>query len=231
MEHAVTASYRKIFLFGHKNLENSILIGSIYQNTGIECQHIDISCWLDRRASETDQILVLIDADSASPTRVQELVSRLYDSDVKSQVAIFNVSEKHSFEQLLNWPNLNGLFCTDTSQKQLGKGIEKLFEGELWLPRRITSSLIKRLRGRPRSPTGVTDILTKREKQILNLTATGATNAEVAEILNVSMHTVKTHVYNLFRKIGVTNRIQAVNWANDHLQNLSDDEHLQETSS
>jgi ATP/maltotriose-dependent transcriptional regulator MalT len=34
----------------------------------------------------------------------------------------------------------------------------------------------------------------------------------------VSMHTVKTHIYNLFKKIDVSNRIQAVNWAKDNLE-------------
>lgn len=63
--------------------------------------------------------------------------------------------------------------------------------------------------------------LTKREVQILQLTATGATNTEIAEQLNVSMHTVKTHIYNLFKKIGVANRMQAVNWAQDHLEEFA----------
>ena len=63
-------------------------------------------------------------------------------------------------------------------------------------------------------------IFTKREKQILRLTATGVTNTEIGEVLSVSTHTVKTHVYNLFKKIGVNNRIQAVNWAKEHMSEL-----------
>ena len=80
-----------------------------------------------------------------------------------------------------------------------------------------------------KNATGFAGILTRREKQILRLTATGATNAEVAEELNVSMHTVKTHVYNLFRKIGVTNRIQAVNWAKENMHELHDKEEAEAT--
>lgn len=34
------------------------------------------------------------------------------------------------------------------------------------------------------------------------------------------MHTVKTHIYNLFKKIGVANRIQAVNWAKEYMEEL-----------
>jgi len=34
------------------------------------------------------------------------------------------------------------------------------------------------------------------------------------------MHTVKTHIYNLFKKIGAGNRIQAVNWAKEYMEEL-----------
>jgi len=55
--------------------------------------------------------------------------------------------------------------------------------------------------------------LTKREKEILNLIASGRTNAEIADTLNVSPQTVKTHIRNLYRKIGVQGRLQAVLYA------------------
>ena len=120
---------------------------------------------------------------------------------------------------------VNGLFYRETSQQQLCKGIVGIFEGEYWLPRNLMGLYMARHRQRPRRLTAFAGLLTKREKQILQLTATGATNTEIAEALNVSMHTVKTHIYNLFKKIGVSNRIQAVNWAQENM-----DELLQETA-
>ena len=59
--------------------------------------------------------------------------------------------------------------------------------------------------------------LTQRELEIIGLLGTGATNAEIAEKLFVSEHTVKSHLYNIFRKIKVHNRLQAMNWARRNL--------------
>ena len=59
--------------------------------------------------------------------------------------------------------------------------------------------------------------LTRRETEILALIAAGHTNEEMAEKLFISPHTVKTHVYNIFQKIAVPNRLQAALWAAKNL--------------
>ncbi len=53
-------------------------------------------------------------------------------------------------------------------------------------------------------------LLTHREKEILNKLRIGASNNEIARSLFISENTVKTHLYNLFKKIAVKNRTQAV---------------------
>jgi LuxR family maltose regulon positive regulatory protein len=52
--------------------------------------------------------------------------------------------------------------------------------------------------------------LTDRELEILELIAEGLTNPEIATKLFLSLHTVKTHTHNIYGKLGVHNRTQAV---------------------
>ena len=58
--------------------------------------------------------------------------------------------------------------------------------------------------------------LTDREIQVLRLVAEGATNTEISDILSISHHTVKSHVVNIFNKLGVNDRTQAAVWAIRH---------------
>ena len=62
----------------------------------------------------------------------------------------------------------------------------------------------------PRQPRAITDALSPRESAVLDLIAQGQSNKTIARILGISPETVKTHVKNLFLKLGVEKRAQAV---------------------
>lgn len=215
-------SLRRIIIFGQQNLQNSILIGFIQQNTGINCELTSTFNWRDHWNQFDGQSLVLIDADNESPEKVQDLLEQIFDQTQQTKVAFFNAQCFSAVERLMVWPMVNGIFYKESSQEQLVKGITCIFKGEFWLSRRLIAEHLERTRIKPRKLNDCAKLLTRREKQILSLTATGATNTQIAENLNVSMHTVKTHIYNLFKKIDATNRIQAVNWAKDNLEGLQE---------
>jgi ATP/maltotriose-dependent transcriptional regulator MalT len=62
----------------------------------------------------------------------------------------------------------------------------------------------------PRSSSGLIDELSERELEILSLLAAGFTNQQIAAKLTVVLGTVKAHNHNIFRKLDVTNRVQAI---------------------
>lgn len=68
----------------------------------------------------------------------------------------------------------------------------------------------------PAELAGPSDDLTRREREILMLVADGRTNIEVARQLWVTEQTVKFHLANVYRKLGVCNRTEASRWAYDH---------------
>jgi DNA-binding NarL/FixJ family response regulator len=59
-------------------------------------------------------------------------------------------------------------------------------------------------------------LLTRREREILRLVSDGRTNAELATMLWVTEQTVKFHLSNIYRKLGVSNRTEASRWAQLH---------------
>lgn len=80
----------------------------------------------------------------------------------------------------------------------------------------LSTSLLERLREAPSAGNGAgAEIasLTRRERQVLALIATGKENAEIAEELVISQHTVKNHVSGILAKLEVENRIQAAVYA------------------
>ncbi len=74
----------------------------------------------------------------------------------------------------------------------------------------IVQKIIERLRAGPAEhlpdQPPADDALTERERQLLPLLARGLTNAEIAEQLTISHSTVKTHVSNVLRKLGISSR-------------------------
>ena len=59
-------------------------------------------------------------------------------------------------------------------------------------------------------PETILEPLSERELEILRLIATGRTNQEIADILVIALSTVKSHINNLYGKLGATNRVQAI---------------------
>ncbi|MBC8247006.1 MAG: response regulator transcription factor [Deltaproteobacteria bacterium] len=97
------------------------------------------------------------------------------------------------------------------------KGIRVIFSGELWVSREILTKHILNSTGRNPQTKKTSSVLTDREQEILTLIAAGAKNDAIADKLCISPNTVRTHIYNIFKKINVPNRLQAALWA---VQNL-----------
>ncbi|HVV94038.1 MAG TPA: response regulator transcription factor [Hyphomicrobiales bacterium] len=70
-------------------------------------------------------------------------------------------------------------------------------------------------------PAPVPDILSDREKQILQGLARGESNKAIARRLSITESTVKVHVKTILRKVKVRNRTQAAVWAMSHLVSMS----------
>ena len=208
-----TAPSQHLWLLGQKNIQNSLLLGFLQQHLSIECKILDPYTQADNHRIK-EHHLMCIDATGLKYDRCIQLLELL---PKENKTFLINLEEGSQNEQLLQWPNVNGFFYKAASNNHISQGISSIAKGELWFSRKLLTRFMASNRKTPTKTPASVFTLTKREKQILNLSASGAKNSEIAEALNVSTHTVKTHMYNLFKKIDVSNRIQAINWAKEHL--------------
>lgn len=105
----------------------------------------------------------------------------------------------------------------DISISNLIKAIQAVHRGELWVERELIARFFEReavassrSEVRTKEPK---EILTPREKEVLNILTTGCTNKEIAKALFISEKTVKTHLNSIFKKINVTRRLKAILYA------------------
>jgi DNA-binding NarL/FixJ family response regulator len=111
----------------------------------------------------------------------------------------------------------SGFLLKDAQRAELVAAVRVVAAGEALLAptvtRRLINDLVRRPGPSPSDPRLST--LTARELEILRLVARGLSNGELAAALFLSEHTVKTHVRNIFTKLDLRDRVQAVILAYD----------------
>jgi DNA-binding NarL/FixJ family response regulator len=106
----------------------------------------------------------------------------------------------------------SGFLLKDRPPEELVAAVRIVASGDALLAPSVTRRLIAEFAARPERaapPRGIGD-LTAREREVLELIAEGATNAQIASQLFVAETTVKTHVGHVLRKLGLRDRAQAV---------------------
>ena len=112
----------------------------------------------------------------------------------------------------------SGFLLKDVGRDDLVAAVRVVAAGDALLAPAITRRLLGDfVRNRPTAPTRPdVPALTAREQDTLALLALGLSNAQIAERLVVSEHTVKTHVGNVLHKLALRDRIHAVIYAYEH---------------
>jgi LuxR family transcriptional regulator, positive regulator of biofilm formation len=210
---------KSIWIVGPRGLQNELLAGLLMRKTGASCIHGSSVIQVFQNApARTGPGLLLFDCLGMTPESRLERISTEEESLVSPHlVAYFNLSRGLCIEARALQEGVRGFFYADDQPEHIQRGVMALFGGELWVSREIMTRCILEEKGSEKPCFKNTHGLTGREVEILSLIAIGGTNEEIAEKLFISVNTVKTHVYNLFHKIKVPNRLQAALWAAKNL--------------
>lgn len=156
--------------------------------------------------------LVLLDNNMAGMSGLETL-RRLRAAGYGGRVLLYTVSDDAEDVREAMRQGANGYLLKDTNPREVLACVRKAMAGEVVISDRLAACLSAAL-----EPEGYKVNLTAREKDVLRSMAYGRSNRAIGEQLGISEETVRVHVRNLFSKIGVHSRVQAVVWAMEQLR-------------
>jgi DNA-binding NarL/FixJ family response regulator len=182
-------------------------IRSLLQNeTGIELVgHATnaSSCLAFVQQEQPDVILMDINLPDKSGIELCKEVKGKYPSVFIIGLSTFN---QQSFIGKMMDNGASGYVLKNATQEELMEGIETVMKGKTYLSNEAALSLHKH-------NSTETPVLTRREKEVLELIADGMTNGEIAEKLFISVTTVDTHRKNLLAKFDAKNTASLIKTA------------------
>jgi len=161
--------------------------------------------------------IVLMDINMSNMNGIQAL-RRIKDMGLDTKVIMLTIHDDR--EYLFETINIGaeGYVLKDAESSSLIKAIRDVYSGETYIHPSLASEFVKeyKKRGKISLKDNSKDKLTRREYEVITLIAEGLNNKEIAERLFISEKTVKNHVSNIFKKIGVNDRTQAAIYAFKH---------------
>jgi DNA-binding NarL/FixJ family response regulator len=102
-----------------------------------------------------------------------------------------------------------GYLLKDTESDELRRAIKAAAAGQVQLSPAASTRLLREIR----TPEQSVEVITEREKEVLQLLALGKSNQEISRELHIAEQTVKSHVSHILAKLGVPSRTQAALYA------------------
>jgi DNA-binding NarL/FixJ family response regulator len=208
------------YIIGPRRLQNELIATCLESNTGNECVVLENINKIptDNPKNNSRPDLLFWDCQGKNLNGLlAELRPYINNNQSESRIVLFNVPTNLEFQKKFVLKGIHGFFYEHDPLDIFMKGIKTVIDGKLWLSREMMTKCIFEGTDDDKSSKSISEKLTERQIEILALVAVGATNEEIADKLFISHHTVKTHLYRIFKKINVPNRVQAALWAAKNL--------------
>lgn len=207
--------FSRLFVWGPNPFTNRLIASHIESIAGNAplcfCDKVDID-----ESSLNDSSVFFCDCDKVDALSYCRFLHQPgIETDRSPNVILMNVQPDVDLLAEIKTYSISGIFYTNDHFELIDKGIKKVLEGEHWLSRVLLVRSLQSVRNEARCEKGegLPSLLTIREQEIIKMIYSGFDNQNIAEKLFISPNTVKTHVSNIYKKINVGNRVQAILWA------------------
>jgi DNA-binding NarL/FixJ family response regulator len=141
-----------------------------------------------------------------------EATRRIVASGSPARILVLTTFDLDTYVYAALAAGASGFLLKDTPEDQLIGAIRAIAAGNGLFAPSVTRRLIQHFAGQTPTPTRTTalDSLTEREREILKLLGGALSNAEIAGVLYISEHTVRTHVARILAKLHLHDRAQAI---------------------
>jgi len=205
-----------LYVYGPHQLQNELMAELLAGKTPLNCRVGDGEYQPTSPNDHCEPQLVLWDCSGLSR---EELLERLEEYSLhgnpKCRMIFFNVAIGADIQRDALTCGLWGVFHEHCPLEQLAQGVEAIAAGQMWISRWAMSACLQEFRQASNGggDASLRNLLSVREQEVVKLIAAGASNEDIADRLFISGHTVKSHLYRIYKKIEVPNRLQAALWA------------------
>lgn len=148
-----------------------------------------------------------------SSKQIHEIIPAIREASPTTKVLLISADMNEEIIIDAIKAGAKGYVSKSSSAAELGKAIQAVHNGELWVERKTMAKLMESEiipDAKIQQKKNTKGVLTPREQEVLHLLVKGYTNKEIAQELAVSEKTVKSHLSNIFKKFNVTRRLQAI---------------------
>lgn len=212
---SIDAASWLIYIAGSAKLQSELLVVFIEKETGLPCRIDNTQNMFPTQLVSERSSIIFSDCRNRS---AKSIVAGLREYKQRGQsdifIILFNLDSSLKIEDKLLELGIWGIFYEDDPLENMPLGVEAICKGEIWFSRQVMSNCLINMRQHNCSEKAM---LTEREHEVLKLLSIGCSNNNIAADMDISIHTVRSHLYHIFKKIGVSSRHQASIWANRHL--------------
>ncbi|MBC7347796.1 MAG: response regulator transcription factor [Clostridia bacterium] len=162
-----------------------------------------------RLAAELRPDVVLMDVSMPKLNGI-EATRRLRQICPETAVLVLSAYDYDQYVFALLQAGAAGYLLKDVNARELIDAIRAVHRGEPVLHPAVVRKVVQRCGGTVNKTEQLPEPLTEREIEVLRLAAQGLRNKEIAQKLYVSVRTVETHFGNIFSKLGVNSRTEAI---------------------